>query len=122
MIKRQILILLLRIIVSSFGMWLCITWLAKVSSPTDTALFVAAGTIFSLINAVIKPLLKLMALPLAILTLGVSTIIINVAMIQLTLRLLPGIEMDFWGALASSFILSLINSLVNLLVPAYNGY
>ncbi len=122
MIKRQILILLLRIIVSSFGMWLCITWFAKVSSPTDMALFVAAGTIFSLINAVIKPLLKLMALPLAILTLGVSTIIINVAMIQLTLRLLPGIEMDFWGALASSFILSLINSLVNLLVPAYNGY
>lgn len=121
MIRHQFLTLLIRIAVSSVGMWLCITWFARVSSPVDGALFIIAGAIFSLINSIIKPLLKLMALPLAILTMGISTIIINVAMIKLTLSLLPGIEMDFWGALASSFILSLINSLVNLLVPAYNN-
>lgn len=122
MIRRQLLVLTLRIIASSFGMWLCITWFAQVSSTIDMTLFVIAGTIFSLVNIIVKPLLKLMALPLAILTMGISTIIINVSMLQLTLKLLPGIEMSFWGALASSFILSAINGLVNLLVPAYNDH
>lgn len=120
MIKHQVFILIIRILASSFGMWLCITLFGTVSSPTDFAFFIAAGMIFSLVNIIIKPLLKIMALPLAILTMGISTIIINIAMLWLTLHILPGIEMDFWGTVASSLILSVINSLVNLLVPTYN--
>lgn len=120
MIKRQLLSFLLRIIISSFGMYLCITWFATTTTPLSTGLFVLAGAIFSLINSTLKPLAKLMALPLAIITTGISTLLINLGMIALTIYFLPGVTMGFWGILASSLILSLINSLVNLLIPAYN--
>ena len=58
----------------------------------------------------------MLALPLAILTMGISTIIINTAMVVLTVYLLPGVEMDFWGAFASSAVMSVINSVVNLII------
>lgn len=121
MIKQQIIVFILRWIVSSFGMWLCITWFGQVSAPTSPALFVTAGLIFSVINSVVKPLVKLLALPLAIFTMGISTVLINVGMIALTLHFIPNVDMDIWGFIASSIVLSVINGLANIFMPSYNG-
>lgn len=120
MIKQQFLIFILRWIASSFGMFLCISWFGTVD-PSQTfsapwVLYVVAGLIFSLVNSFIKPLIKMMALPLAILTMGVSTIIINTLMVVVTIYLLPGVEMDLLGAALSSLILSAINAALNLAV------
>ncbi len=124
MIKKQILVFLLRWVGSSLGMYLCITWFGKVTSTENFSqpwlLYAAAGLVFSLVNSIVKPLAKLLVLPLAIVTMGISTIVINVAMVALTLYIVPGVEMDFWGMVASSLVLTVINSLVNLLMPAYN--
>lgn len=120
MIKKQIVIFLLRWAASSLGMYLCITWLGTVSADASAnfeqpwMLYVVAGLIFSLVNSIVKPLVKLLALPLAILTMGISTIIINTAMVVLTIHLLPGVEMDIWGAVISSIVMSVINSVLNL--------
>lgn len=103
-------------------MYLCITWLGMVDSAAlDTfakpwMLFALAGLIFSLVNSIVKPLIKVLALPLAILTMGISTLVINTAMVILTIHLLPGVEMSVWGALVSSLILSLINTGLNLII------
>ena len=120
MIKKQIAVFILRWAASSLGMYLCITWLGTVSPDAEASfeqpwmLYAVAGLIFSLVNSIIKPLVKLLALPLAILTMGISTLIINTAMVVLTIYLLPGVEMDIWGAVISSIVLSVINSVLNL--------
>lgn len=122
MIKKQIFTFLLRWIASSFGMYLCITWLGTITPESQETfsniwlLYIAAGLIFSLINSVVKPLVKIFALPIAILTMGISTIIINTAMVVITIALLPGVEMDFWGAFVSSAIMSVINAVLNLII------
>jgi putative membrane protein len=120
MIKKQIFVFILRWAASSLGMYFCITWFGRVSSTeaffAPWVLYVVAGLIFSLVNSIIKPLVKMLALPLAILTMGISTLIINTAMVVLTIYLLPGVEMDFWGAFLSSTILSLINALMTFLI------
>lgn len=79
-------------------------------------LFALAGLIFSLVNSIVKPIVKLLALPLAIVTMGISTIIINTAMVVLTIYLLPGVEMEFWGAFISSAVMSVINAVLNLII------
>lgn len=120
MIRRQLLIFVLRWITSSFGMLLCISWFGTVSSTESFSapwvLYAVAGLIFSLVNSLIKPLIKTMALPLAILTLGISTVIINTLMVIVTIYLLPGVEMSILGAALSSIILSTINTILNLFV------
>lgn len=122
MIKKQIFTFFLRWIASSLGMYLCITWLGTISPEATGAfserwmIFATAGLIFSVVNSIVKPLIKVFALPLAILTMGISTIIINTAMVILTIHLLPGVEMGIWGAAISSAIMSVIHAGLNLLI------
>lgn len=122
MIKKQIFTFILRWVASSIGMYFCITWFGVLNSESQEVfsepwiLFATAGLIFSLVNSIVKPLVKMLALPLAILTMGISTIIINTAMVWLTIYLLPGVEMEFWGALVSSAIMSVMNAVLNLII------
>lgn len=102
-------------------MWLCINLFGNITDATNSFwLYLVAGLIFSLVNSIVKPLATTFALPLIILSMGIFTILLNVAMVALTIWILPGVNMDFWGAFFSSIIFSLINSLVNFLVPSYN--
>lgn len=120
MIKRQICVFIFRALVSMFGLWLCITWFGSAADRSDIVLFALAGLIFSLLNSFVKPLAKMLTLPIAIFTMGISTIILNMFMIWLTIFLLPGVDMDLWGVFWSTIILSIINGLANLLMPSYN--
>ncbi len=121
MIKKQIALFLLRWLVSSTAMWVCFQWFATIEPGTETPwLYIAAGLIFSLANTVVKPILTIFALPFIILTMGIFLLILNAAMVGLTVWLLQGVFMTPWQAILSSIVISLINFLVNLLVPAYN--
>lgn len=120
MIKDQIFVFLLRWAFSSAGMWLCITLFGHLSGESTFWLYVVAGLIFSLVNSVIKPLATLVSLPLIILTLGLFVLLINTAMVGLTIWILPNVEISFGGAILSALTMSMINYLVNFLVPAYN--
>lgn len=121
MIKQQLFGFILRWLVASIGMWLCITQFGSISEVamsqfTGVSLFILAGFIFSVINSIVKPIVKVMALPLAIVTMGISTIIINTAMVALTLYLLPGVEMDIWGMVFTSAIMSALNGLISIFI------
>lgn len=120
MIKKQFLFFLLRWGISSLAMWVCISLFAVSDGPHNTWFFVIAGLVFSLVNSFIKPLATMMALPLIILTMGIFSLIVNIGMVALTFWLLPGVHAGFWGVVLSSIAISLINSLVNLLIPSYN--
>ena len=120
MIKRQILIFLIRWAASSLGMWLCITLFGELSRDVNIWFYVVAGLVFSLVNSIVKPLVKTLALPLIVLTMGIFTLVVNVGMVILTMYLLGDVSMDIWGIIFSTIILTLINSLVNFLVPSYN--
>ena len=128
MIKKQIFTFILRWAAMSLGMYLCITMLGLVTADPEAQeafqepwmLYVVAGLIFSLVNSIVKPLIKMLALPLAILTMGISTLIINTAMVILTVFILqnivPGVEVTFLNAFITSIVLSLINTVLNLLI------
>ncbi len=91
--------------------------LAKILSGIHVNNFVTA-IIFSLalacFNAIIKPLLILITLPVTIFTLGLFLLVINAAIILLTARVVDGIRVDgFWWALLFSIILSIFSSAIN---------
>ena len=120
MIKRQILGFLIRWILSSVGMWICITLFGTIIGEYDFLHYLIAGLVFSLINTVVRPLATMFTLPLIIFTMGLFTIIINTAMVALTIYLLPNVEMDFLGAVLSSLVMSVVNGVVNFWVTPYN--
>jgi putative membrane protein len=76
-----------------------------------TAVLVAF--VLSLLNAVIKPLLILLTIPITIFTLGIFLLVINALIIQLAGWIVPGFEVNgFWTAFFFSIVLSLITTVV----------
>ena len=74
------------------------------------------SAIFGLINAVIRPLMIILTLPINILTLGLFTLIINALMFWLASTIVKGFDVAnfaaaFWGALAYWIIITVINYL-----------
>ena len=120
MIKEQLLVFCFRWLVSSAGMWFVINWFGEVDNNVIGGfwLYIVAGLVFSLINSVVRPLATLFSLPFIILSMGIFTIIINIGMMALTIWLLPGVHISFWGAAAGTLTMAVINGLVNFLVPS----
>jgi len=77
-----------------------------------TALIVAV--VFGIVNAVLKPILIFLTLPINILTLGLFTLVINALMVMVTSSFVSGFKVDgFWWALLFSIILSIVNSVLH---------
>lgn len=79
-----------------------------------TALVVAV--VLGAANAVLRPLLLILTLPINILTLGLFTFVIIGGLVQLVSWLVPGFQVaGFWQALAFALVLWLINSFLQRL-------
>lgn len=73
-----------------------------------------AALVLGIINAVLKPILVLLTLPINILTLGLFTLVINAALIILATYIVPGFMVDNFGwAILFSIVMSLINAFLH---------
>jgi putative membrane protein len=78
---------------------------------------ILAAGILSVINAVIRPVVLILTLPINLLTLGLFTLVINAAMLQLVSMVVPGLAIDgFRAAFFGALIISLISWLLNIFV------
>src|SRR5512137_1981965 len=78
---------------------------------------VLAAGILGIVNAVIRPVVLLLTLPINLLTLGLFTLVINALLLQFVAYLVPGFVIEtfraaFWGA----FIISLVSWVLNIFV------
>ena len=107
--------LLFQIIAGTLSFWLAVKFVPGVEFIGETKYLFLAGAVLGLINFFIKPFLKMITLPLRILTLGVFSLIINMLMVWtvdiLFIELIiPGIIPLFWTTIivwAVSFFLGL---------------
>src|SRR5512146_1290901 len=76
----------------------------------------AVALVLGILNAVVKPILFFLTLPITILTLGLFTFVLNAAIVLLVSGLVPGFVVDgFLWALVFSVVLSLINAMLDKL-------
>ena len=76
-----------------------------------------AVIIIGLVNALIKPLLLLLTLPINILSLGLFTFVINAFLLLLASNLTPGFQVHGFGtALVGSILFSIVSMLLHSLV------
>lgn len=73
-----------------------------------------AALLWGLVNAFLKPVLKLLTLPLTILTLGLSTLVINAFLLYLVSIFTAGFTLaGFWPAVLGAFLLSLVSGILS---------
>ncbi|HET6363717.1 MAG: phage holin family protein [Nitrospirota bacterium] len=77
---------------------------------------IAAGFL-GIVNAVIRPVVLVLTLPINLLTLGLFTLVINAVMLKLVAMVVPGLVIEgFWAAFWGAFVISLVSWLLNLFV------
>ena len=118
---------LLKVIINAVAIWLATLVLdgLEVVGGDETAqrvlVFLVVALVFGLVNAVVKPVVKLLSLPLYILTLGLFTLVVNAAMLWLVGWLSEqtdyGLRIDtFWTALVGALIISVASFIMSLVV------
>jgi putative membrane protein len=69
-----------------------------------------AALVLGLLNALVRPILFVLTLPLTIITLGLFLIVLNAIMLELTAWLVPGFRIDSFGwACVGAVVLALIS-------------
>ena len=78
---------------------------------------IVAALVLALVNAVLRPLLVLLTLPVSVLTLGLFIFVINGLLFWAVASLVPGFEVaGFWSGVFGAIIFSLVSWLLSALV------
>jgi putative membrane protein len=112
---------LLRWLVNFLGLWMAANLVSGISYGDKVRYLVLAALIFSIVNALIRPLVIILALPAIVLTLGLFTLVVNTLMLYLVTLLYPRFHVgSFWAALLAVIIIWLVNYFLNDLTHPTN--
>ncbi|MBR8642560.1 phage holin family protein [Streptomyces tuirus] len=83
---------------------------------------IVVALIFGLVNFLVKPVVKLLSLPLLILTLGLFTLVVNALMLLLTSWLADQVDLSFhvdgfWTAVLGGLIISVVSWALHVVLP-----
>jgi putative membrane protein len=107
--------------------WLVVSWAANVIVLGVTGWLLNGVTfhgsawtliwsalVFGVLNTILKPVLKLLTLPFAILTLGIAWFFVSLFMLWLTQLIIGGFEINgFWNYVWATIIVWFVNLLVD---------
>ncbi|HWS57112.1 MAG TPA: phage holin family protein [Actinotalea sp.] len=118
----------LRLVVNAVAIWLATLMLPGLeviggdTTLTRVLVYLTVALVFGLVNAVLKPLVQLLSIPLYILTLGLFTLVVNALMLMLTGWLSEltsvGLRVDSFGtAVVGGLIISVVSLLISIALP-----
>ena len=107
---------LFRLLITAFGLWAAATIVPGVEITGWRALLVSA-LLLGIVNAVIRPIILILTLPLTVLTLGLFLFVLNAFCLWLASALVKGFEVHgFLAALFGALLVSVVSWLLTAFV------
>jgi putative membrane protein len=104
--------------ITALALWLA-SLLFKGLKFSDTTSLVVSALLLGFANAIVKPLLILLTLPLTLITFGFFLLVINALMIMLVAKLVKGFQVSgFWTAFFASIFISLLSIAIGAMVSS----
>ena len=108
--------LIVRWLVSAVALYLTARIVRGIEVHGIAPLLFAAITI-GILNAIVRPVILLLTLPLSVLTLGLFVLVVNAGMLWLASEVVKGFEVHgFWSALGGWLLMSFFTFCINLLI------
>ena len=102
-----------RLLITACGLMLAAWLLDGIHLGGPLPLFLAA-LVLGVVNAIVRPVMLILTLPITLVTLGLFLLVLNGAMLGLAALVVPGFIIDgFWTALFGAIIVSLTGMLAN---------
>ena len=107
---------LVRGIITALGLWIASALLPGVHS-TGVLSILGAGLLLGLVNAIVRPVIVILTLPITIVTLGLFLLVINAMMVGLVSRLMNGFAVDgFLWAAVTAIVVSIVSWSANVFI------
>ena len=105
-----------RLLATAAGLWTAAELVPGIQ-VVGTSTFFLAAILLGVVNALVRPVIIILTLPISILTLGLFLIVINAGMLGLVAWLMDDFALSgFLPALLGSFIISIVNWLTSRFV------
>ena len=102
--------LLIQLLLTAVALWIASIVVPGVHLSSELGDVLIVALAFGLVNAIVRPVVVLISLPLMLVTLGLMSIVINAAMLMLTDRFTTGLVVDGFGsAVLGALVISIVN-------------
>jgi putative membrane protein len=111
----------LRLLATAAALWVAVVLVPGITYTGDLLGILGVALVFGIVNAVIRPILKVLTCPLVVLTLGLFVFILNAFLLWLTSELAQafglGFDVDgFFAAFVGAVIVGIVSTVLNLFV------
>ncbi|MGH7896834.1 MAG: phage holin family protein [Candidatus Binatia bacterium] len=114
--------LLIRWLLNSFALWV-VSQIVPGIRVEGLGPTIVAALVLGIFNAILRPILLILTLPLNLLTLGLFTFVINALMLALTAAVVPGFVVEGFGsALLAALLLSIVSFVLNAFMTDSGGF
>jgi putative membrane protein len=104
---------LIRVLVNALAIWLATEIVPGIEARTAATVVVAA-LVLGVINAIVRPILLVLTLPLTLVTLGLFLFVLNALCLWLTSAIVPGFDVrGFWPAFWAALLVSALSWAAN---------
>ncbi|WP_029291930.1 phage holin family protein [Cellulomonas sp. HZM] len=119
----------LRVLINGFAIWLATEIVSGMhivgadSTADKIWIILVVAVVFGIVNAIIRPIVSFLSIPLYILTLGLFTLVVNALMLWLTSWITGftdwGLRLDdfWWTAIWGALIVSVVSFVLSLVIP-----
>lgn len=112
---------IIKVLVNAAALWVADRLVRGIELTGDIWQILLIALVFGLVNTFLKPILKILSLPVIIITLGLFAIIVNVILLAITAGLMDGLTIDgFLSALLGAIIISIVSAILNAIIPDPN--
>jgi Predicted membrane protein len=112
---------MLRLVINFLALLVVINVISGINSSGWVVLIVTA-IVIGVLNAVIKPFLIILTLPINILTLGIFTLFINAFLFYLASVIVKGFYVeDFWSAFFGALVFSIVSVVLSAMTGSRSG-
>jgi len=107
---------IIRVLVTALAVWVAAYILPGVELTNDAKTIIIVALVLAFLNAIVKPILVILTIPVTLVTLGLFLLVINALMVVWTSKLVGGFRVDGWiTALFFSLIVSVVSSILHSL-------
>jgi putative membrane protein len=120
--------IIIRLLITAFSLWLATVLISGIELTTDSTgqkviTLIVVAAIFGIVNAVLRPIIKVVGCGLYVLTLGLIALVVNGLLFMLTSWIagqfdLPFHVDDFWpSAVLGALLVGIVSWVLNMLIP-----
>lgn len=110
--------IIIRLMINMVGLWAAATLVDGITLSEEPLQVALVAAIFGIVNALVRPVVKVLTFPITLVTLGLFILVINAAMLQLTDAITDSLNVvGFWTSVLGGLIISLVSFVLSVFLP-----